>query len=53
MNFCQQFYKNVDPLAYLTIRRYYIVRNNLPADFDFNVQLREVCDWWLVDWVGE
>jgi len=43
VNFVQQFYKNVDPLAYLVIRRYYIIRNQLPSNFDFNIQLREVC----------
>ena len=52
VNFAQQFYKNVDPLAYLTIRRYYIIRNQLPTDFDFNVQLREVCACVVRVWCG-
>lgn len=57
VNFFQQFYKNVDPLAYMVIRRYYILRNSLPSTFDFNVQLREAhrkdfkdlvgVSWWM------
>jgi carbonic anhydrase len=35
-NFWHQFIKTVDPFTYIAIRRYYIVRNNMKWDFDFN-----------------
>lgn len=37
-----QCFSSVDPLTYISVRRFYIVRNNLPKDFDFNKQLIEV-----------
>ena len=42
VNCFEQCGKTVDPLTYIAVRRYYIVRNKLPTTFNFNKQLIEV-----------
>jgi mlo protein len=36
-----QFSKPVDAFMYIALRRYFIVRNNIPIDYDFNEQIVE------------
>ena len=51
-NFTHQFVKTVDAYTYIAIRRYYVVRNNLPWDFEFNNVLLDTQDQDFAELVG-
>jgi len=52
VNLVAQFIKTVDPYTYIAIRRYYIVRNNMQWDFDFNTMCMQQQDRDFASLVG-
>jgi mlo protein len=51
-SFCEQFYNSLDPIGFLTVKRYFVIRAKKKAGFQFGAYVTEMLEHDFTDFVG-